>query len=334
MVSFFSFGGNQIARNKLNNTALLRNDSIVTYNSASIGSNAFWNGGLNFTSIGTNGKSSYYGTFDQTGLIWEWCDANSSSNTYKVIRGGDIAGFGGYANKYDSDKTRRYLKTVAGGDTNPPSFVSVPNRNKGKPQDQDWGGRIATASNPLSLDNYVTVGDTNNSNDSTGYGSVAYSYQLCKYLLSNDEYCAFLNAKAASDPNALYSTQMNSERVGGISRSGSSGSYTYSVKTLMGNKPAYFLSWFSLARYCNWLHNGKGSGSTETGAYTLNNALTGIINKNVGANYYIPTENEWYKAAYYKGGSSNAGYRNFATQNNNVPTPAAASLNKPSYSLD
>jgi formylglycine-generating enzyme required for sulfatase activity len=323
MVSFFSFG-NKFAANKATNKILVRNNLILTTNGAAIGSNAFWNGGLNFTSVGTNGIPSYYGTFDQTGLVWEWCDGNSTSFTYKVIRGGDIAGFGGYAKKYDSDKTRRYLKTVAGGDTNPPVFLTVTNRNRGKPQDQDWGGRIASLTNPLSLNNYVTIGDTGNSNDTTGYGAVSYSYKISKYLLTNTEYCSFLNSVAASDPNKLYSTQMNSERVGGISRSGSSGSYTYSIKTNMGNKPVYFLSWFSLARYCNWLHNNYGS--TETGAYTLNNALTGIISKNSGALYYIPTESEWYKAAYYKGGSTSAGYWSFATQSNTIPTPVAASL--------
>jgi formylglycine-generating enzyme required for sulfatase activity len=323
MVSFFSFG-NKFAANKATNKILVRNNLIPTTNGAAIGSNAFWNGGLNFTSVGTNGIPSYYGTFDQTGLVWEWCDGNSTSFTYKVIRGGDIAGFGGYAKKYDSDKTRRYLKTVAGGDTNPPVFLTVTNRNRGKPQDQDWGGRIASLTNPLSLNNYITIGDTGNSNDTTGYGAVSYSYKISKYLLTNTEYCSFLNSVAASDPNKLYSTQMSSERVGGINRSGSSGSYVYSIKTNMGNKPVYFLSWFSLARYCNWLHNSYGS--TETGAYTLNNALTGIISKNSGALYYIPTESEWYKAAYYKGGSTSAGYWSFATQSNTIPTPVAASL--------
>jgi formylglycine-generating enzyme required for sulfatase activity len=37
----------------------------------------------------------------------------------------------------------------------------------------------------------------------------------------------------------------------------------------------------------------------ETGAYTLNGATSGIITANIGAQVYIPTENEWYKAAYY-----------------------------------
>ena len=41
---------------------------------------------------------------------------------------------------------------------------------------------------------------------------------------------------------------------------------------------------------------------------------------NVGATVYIPTENQWYKAAYYKGGSTNAGYWDYATQSDTAPT--------------
>jgi formylglycine-generating enzyme required for sulfatase activity len=54
----------------------------------------------------------------------------------------------------------------------------------------------------------------------------------------------------------------------------------------------------------NWMMNGQGSGSTETGAYTLNGAISGIVLANAGAQVYIPTEDEWYKAAYYNGGTS------------------------------
>ena len=316
MISFFTFK-NKFTINRSTRNILLKNDKPKLANSAAIGSKAFWNGGLNFTSVGTNGGPSYYGTFDQTGLVWEWCDSN---NTTKVIRGGDIAGFGGLSNKYDSDKTRRYTKTTAGGAINPPIFLSKPNKNKGKPVDQDWGGRISSLNNPLGLNNFVSIGNTGNVKDNTGYGKVDYNYQISKYLLTNSEYCVFLNAKAASDPNKLYSEQMNSERVGGINRIGSSGSYTYSVKTNMDNKPVYFLSWYSLARYTNWLHNNYGS--TETGVYTLNNSSTGIIVKNSGASYYIPTEDEWYKAAYFN--ASNGKYWSFATQSNNVPIPTIA----------
>jgi formylglycine-generating enzyme len=43
------------------------------------------------------------------------------------------------------------------------------------------------------------------------------------------------------------------------------------------------------------------------------------ITRNAGAKYVIPTENEWYKAAYYKGGP-NAGYWQYPTQNDGPPS--------------
>jgi formylglycine-generating enzyme required for sulfatase activity len=72
----------------------------------------------------------------------------------------------------------------------------------------------------------------------------------------------------------------------------------------LANRPVVYVSWFDAARMANWMMNGQGSSSTETGAYTLNGANSGIIVANAGAQVYIPTENEWYKAAYYNGGTS------------------------------
>jgi len=176
----------------------------------------------------------------------------------------------------------------------------------------------------LNLPYFETVGDINNSNDSTGYGNVSYVYQIGQYLVTNCEYAAFLNAVASTDSYGVYNATMGSEAQGGITRSGTSGSYSYSVKANMSNKPVVFVSWFNCARYCNWLHNGKGNGSTETGAYTLNGATTGnAVVKNANASYSIPIENEWYKAAYYKGGGANAGYWLYATQSNSAPTCVA-----------
>lgn len=42
-----------------------------------------------------------------------------------------------------------------------------------------------------------------------------------------------------------------------------------------GARPITYVSWFDAARYTNWLHNGQGTGDTETGAYTLNGATSG-----------------------------------------------------------
>jgi sulfatase modifying factor 1 len=179
---------------------------------------------------------------------------------------------------------------------------------------------------------WVTVGDPGNAADTTGYGAVAESYRIGKYEVTIGQYADFLNAAAKSDPYSLYNTSMASDlSIAGISRAGSSGSYTYSVIGPSGstpagassptNRPIAFVSWFDAARFANWMHNGQGSGSTETGAYTLVGGQTSGMApaKNPDAQFYIPTEDEWYKAAYYKGSGTSAGYWNYATQSDTAP---------------
>src|SRR5215468_6803146 len=60
------------------------------------------------------------------------------------------------------------------------------------------------------------------------FGAVGYSYSIGTYEVTNAQYAEFLNAKAASDPYGLYSEYMDSV-AGGITRSGSSGSYAYAA---------------------------------------------------------------------------------------------------------
>ena len=166
---------------------------------------------------------------------------------------------------------------------------------------------------------YVNIGNAGNPNDpSTGYGFVPYNYQISRNETTISQYAEFLNVKARTDPYGLYNTGMATDaHSAGITRSGSSGNYTYSVLSGAGNRPITYVSWFDAARFTNWLHNGQGNGSTETGAYTLGGATSGIFTKNVNATVWLPSENEWYKAAYYDptpgaGGGDN--YWRYATQ--------------------
>lgn len=185
-------------------------------------------------------------------------------------------------------------------------------------------GVLAVSAHAITID-WVTVGDPGNAADTTGYGAVADAFRIMKFEFQNSQYAAFLNSVAATDPYSLYNESMGSNARGGITRSGSSGSYTYSVRSNMGDKPVNFVSWFDAARVANWLQNGQGSGSTETGAYTLNGATTGNAPAvNSGASYFLPTEDQWYKAAYYKGGGTNAGYWDYATQSDTAPTAVTA----------
>ena len=191
------------------------------------------------------------------------------------------------------------------------------------------GSLAAPAHAQVTID-WVTVGDPGNTADTTGdpnpAGAVATSFQIMKYEFTNQQYTDFLNSVAATDTYSLYNANMDSDARGGITQSGASGSFTYSVKTNMGDKPVNFVSWFDAARVSNWLMNGgTSSSSTETGAYTLNGATSGNAPAvSSGATFYIPTENQQYKAAYYKGGGTDAGYWNYATQSDTAPTAVTA----------
>ncbi len=176
---------------------------------------------------------------------------------------------------------------------------------------------ITSASASVTID-WVTVGNAGNAADTTGYGAVGYEYKIGKYEVTNAQYGAFLNAAAKTDSYGLYNSNMSSY---GISRSGSSGGYTYSVTGALANRPVVYVSWFDAARFANWLANGQGNGDTETGSYTLNGANSGIISANIGAQVYLPSRNEWYKAAYYN--SVNTSYSLYPNGQNTITTADA-----------
>jgi formylglycine-generating enzyme required for sulfatase activity len=174
----------------------------------------------------------------------------------------------------------------------------------------------------------VPVGNAGNAADpSTGFGAVAYSYNIGQTDVTATQYTAFLNAVAKTDTYGLYNSNMASSfAAAGISQSGSYGSYTYAT-TKNGNFPINYVTWGDAARFANWLTNNQpvgaeGNGTTETGSYTLNGAVTdaalNAITRNANADYVIPTENEWYKAAYYNPASSS--YYLYTTSSNSQPS--------------
>jgi formylglycine-generating enzyme len=91
--------------------------------------------------------------------------------------------------------------------------------------------------------------------------------------------------------------------------------------------------WFDAARVSNWLQAGggtyltttSGSAAINSDAYTLNGVTSGNApGVNNGATFYVPTQDQWYKAAFYKGGGTNAGYWYYATQSDTNPTAVTA----------
>ncbi len=165
----------------------------------------------------------------------------------------------------------------------------------------------------------------------TGAGEVDYNYSIDKYDVTLAQYTQFLNAVAKTDTYGLYNSYMSTNyNTQGIQQTGSPGSYSYSVtgsNPQAANCPAFDVSWFDAARFSNWLQNGQGTATTvgqafaltETGAYTLNGDTTsGTESRNANAKYFIPSENEWYKAAYYN--PSSGTYSTYATQSNIAPS--------------
>ena len=194
---------------------------------------------------------------------------------------------------------------------------------------------------------FVTVGNPGNAAaPGTVDGSVPYVYQTGKYDVTVAQYCQFLNVVAATDTYGLYYSGMATDMpTVGIVQSGSAGGYTYSVsynatawQTYSTNYPSLYptpsaaandcpifdVTWGDAARFCNWLQNGQpagteGAGTTEAGAYPLNGRVNGLpVRRNARATYFLPSADEWYKAAYYN--PSNGTYWTYPTQSDTAPS--------------
>ena len=194
---------------------------------------------------------------------------------------------------------------------------------------------ITSASATVTMD-WVSIGNANNAADTTGYGAVDHAYKIGKYEVTNAQYGEFLNAKGQSNANGVYNASMPTY---GITQSGTSGSFSYTVTTALANRPVVLVSWFDAARFANWMMNGQGNASMESGAYTLNNATSGIITANIGAQVYIPSENEWYKAAYYSAANTSYslypnGQNTITTEDANYAYSVGSSTNVGTYSGD
>jgi len=188
---------------------------------------------------------------------------------------------------------------------------------------------------------FMTVGNPGNAGELSGggaggygpdriCGAVDYYYKVGKFEVTAGQFTEFLNAVAATDTYGLYSTAMWTSDFGcKIERTGSSGSYAYSVAADWEDRPVNYISWGDAARFANWLTNGMPTGAqdlttTEDGSYYLNGATSDAallaVTREADAQYVIPTEDEWYKAAYHKNDGATGDYFDYATSSDVVPS--------------
>jgi hypothetical protein len=157
------------------------------------------------------------------------------------------------------------------------------------------------------------------------FGEVTYVYRISRLEITNAQYTKFLNSVALSDTNGLYNTNMASG-LGGITKVGCGGAY-YCTISGRENKPVNWVSFYDSLRFVNWIENGQPNGrqdnsTTEDGAYTITPAGTSsnTITRNPGAKFFLTSEDEWYKAAYYKKGGTNSGYWKYPARSDSIPT--------------
>jgi formylglycine-generating enzyme required for sulfatase activity len=143
----------------------------------------------------------------------------------------------------------------------------------------------------------VTIGDAGNGADaSTGYGAVAYTYQISATEVTIAEF----TASGAGDGNENY--------------------WNDGIRTVGTAAPAGNVSLYEAMGYCNWLT----SGDINLGAYVFSGGVYQSTDRasavtTYGTVYALPTEDEWYKAAYYTGDTGDL-WSLYANGTDTVPT--------------
>jgi len=149
---------------------------------------------------------------------------------------------------------------------------------------------------------FVTIGNAGNAADTTGYGAVGYTYQISATEVTIAEFMA--------------------------SGAGSGGEdyWNDAPRTVGTSAPAVNVSLYEAMKYCNYLTSGNVNDGVYTfsgGVYQSTMSRTAIMAGGLDAVatdpnkiYALPTEDEWYKAAYYTG----SGYSLYADGSGTVPT--------------
>jgi hypothetical protein len=126
-----------------------------------------------------------------------------------------------------------------------------------------------------------------------------------------------------TDPYGLRNNDAEETAGCGVFRRGTRGQWTYEVAPGCENLPVNCVSYWDACRFANWLHNGQGTGDTESGAYELRgyNGHDGrSIVRQPRARWFVPSEDEWYKGAYFdpeKPGGP--GYWKYPTRSDEAP---------------
>lgn len=172
--------------------------------------------------------------------------------------------------------------------------------------------------NTFTID-FVNIGNSGNGDDagagggiySSPSGGVAYDYRVGVYEISTDQ----------------------------INQATDSGLYNVIANAWTGSQPAAGISWYGAAAFVNWLNTSTGhqpaynlTPKNNLGGWNMqlwatedawrNDPGAGAdINqyRHKDAYYFLPSEDEWYKAAFHQNDGVTPNYWDYATGSNNVP---------------
>lgn len=176
----------------------------------------------------------------------------------------------------------------------------------------------AAGIDPVSGIDFVTIGAPGNQpwmgatphipgDMAIGRGGVDYEYRIGRFEVTTAQWTEFFNAafdRPASDripwliPPTFWGAQSTAPNTPGGLR--------WTVPAGNEMRPVGNISWRMAAIYCNWLHNGKSTDRSAfmNGAYDVSQFsgfthFTDQFTHNPDAQYWIPTWDEWLKAAHY-----------------------------------
>jgi len=192
---------------------------------------------------------------------------------------------------------------------------------------------------------WATIGAAGNQayQGSPGYrahnrGSVGYEYKISKLEITTGQWLEFVNTFSTQTDQyqfsrwgaQLWGASLDTRYVGPGTK--------YKLRPSIPNAamlPVTGISWRDAARYCNWLHNGKSSdlnalitGAYDTTTFGLNpdGSFTDSLTHLAGAKYWIPTFDEWMKAAYFDPDRYGKGVAGWWTFTNKSDGPGIAGL--------
>ena len=172
---------------------------------------------------------------------------------------------------------------------------------------------FGSGGNAFAID-FVNIGNAGNTDDlgaggglySSPYGGVSYGYRMGTHEISQDA----------------------------ITKATASGLANVTAGPWAGSQPAAYMTWFEATRFVNWLNTSTG----HQKAYDLNVEATALtlwssalawqtdgqnLYRHKDAYYFLPSEDEWYKAAFHKNDGVTANYWDYATGSNIIPAAVA-----------